>query len=202
MLIGIYGGTFDPIHTGHAIIASYLAQWCGFDRIWFMVSPQNPLKNEHPSVSDEDRLKMCRIVADKIKNVEVSDFEFSLPVPSYMCDTLDALSARFPQHRFRLIIGSDNWSVFKCWKNPERIIERYGVTVYPRPGFERPVDLPSGVEWLEEAPQIVMSSNFIRRALGEGKDVSYMIPVDVANFISDKALYSRGKREDVIENQI
>lgn len=189
-MIGIYGGTFDPIHTGHAIVASYAAQWGGFDQVWLMVSPKNPLKSAGASAGDSDRLAMARLVAGRIDKVEASDFEFGLEKPLYTSRTLRALSERYPQHRFRLIIGSDNWEIFSRWRDPEEIIDRYGVTVYPRPGYPRPLELPQGVDWLDNAPQSLISSTFLRQAMADGKQIDYLVPECVADYIRDNRLYS------------
>ncbi len=189
MRIGIYSGTFDPIHTGHAILASYIAQSGLVDEVWLLVSPRNPLKKEAATASDEERLEMASLAADPLPGVEVSDFEMHLPVPSYTYRTLQALRQSYPDHQFRLIVGADNWCAFSAWANWERILEEFGLIVYPRPGCEVE-DLPANSDYLADAPLIGISSTEIRRDLAEGRCVRYLVPDSVLNYIADHQLYS------------
>ena len=116
MKIGVLGGSFNPIHIGHAILANYITQCTDIEQLWLMVSPQNPLKSELPQSYDVHRLAMTELVASKCDNVITSGFEFTLPKPSYTVDTLKALREKFPQHEFVLVIGADNWQNFEKWK--------------------------------------------------------------------------------------
>ena len=189
MIIGILGGSFDPIHSGHAIVANYALQWGGLDEVWIMVSPRNPLKSsiEAPDIS---RLEMARMVFNDSSEIHVSDFEFSLPVPSYTYNTLKKLQERFPEHEFKLIIGSDYWIIFNKWRDSEKIIEEYGLIIYPRPGFDVDKDnLPENVKLLEDAPQVVMSSTFIRDALKNDKNINFFVPREVCRYIESEKLY-------------
>ncbi|MDE6339986.1 MAG: nicotinate-nicotinamide nucleotide adenylyltransferase, partial [Muribaculaceae bacterium] len=122
MNIGIFGGSFDPIHTGHAIIANYASQWEALDEVWLMVSPQNPLKEDNTLSSEDMRCEMAEIVAKDCANVRVSRFEQKLPKPSYSYRTLSLLREKYPEHTFTLIIGSDNWQEFPRWRANDRII--------------------------------------------------------------------------------
>ena len=140
MRIGVYCGSFDPIHTGHAMVANYLAQYGGLDEVWLMVSRHNPLKVGRDPASEPHRLAMVKFVAEGCSRVVASDFEFSLPVPSYTYVTLCRLRERFPQHKFVLIIGSDNWHNFNRWRDSESILREFGLIVYPRPGYDLPVE--------------------------------------------------------------
>lgn len=190
MEIGIFSGSFDPIHTGHAIVANYLAQYCGLDEVWLMPSPLNPLKQDtRPPADSRHRLEMCRIIADKCGGVRVSDFEMSLPLPSYSWRTLTMLRDAMPEHRFHLVIGSDNWLEFDRWKNHRDIIRNFPVMIYPRPGHEVTGTLPEGVTLLRDAPQAVMSSTFIRSAIAEGKNLSFFLDDAVAGYIKTHGLY-------------
>lgn len=187
--IGIFSGSFDPIHVGHAMVANFLAQYCGFDAVWLMPSPINPLKQGTSPVSEDLRIEMCRIVAGKCSNVKVSDFEFNLPRPSYTWRTLCELRKSFPEHRFSLVIGSDNWLVFDRWRNHEDIIREFEIIIYPRPGYDVSGALPSNVNLLCDAPQALISSTFARQGIREGKNMNYFIDPDVIEFIKVNKLY-------------
>ena len=156
MRIGIFGGSFDPIHIGHAIIAHHIITSGAVDRLWLMVSPVNPLKagNER-HVTDADRLRMVEMVTRTLDGVETSAFEFSMPLPSYTIDTLNALQEKFPDDEFYLVIGADNWAVFDRWRNNEEILAKYHIIIYPRLGYDVtiPDELKNRVE-LVDAPII------------------------------------------------
>ena len=190
MRIGVYCGSFDPIHTGHAMVANSLAQYGGLDEVWLMVSRHNPLKVGRDPASEPHRLAMVKLVAEGCSRVVASDFEFSLPVPSYTYVTLCRLRERFPQHKFVLIIGSDNWHNFNRWRDSESILREFGLIVYPRPGYDLPVELPAGVEVPAKAPQALISSTFIRKAVADGKNLNYFVPREVADYIRQNRLYT------------
>lgn len=190
MRIGIYSGSFDPIHTGHAMVANYVAQWGGVDEVWLMVSRLNPLKEGHNPVADHHRLSMASLVSEGCRHVNVSDFELSLPLPSYTYVTLCKLREKYPQHEFVLIIGSDNWHSLDKWRDPDKIISEFGLIVYPRPGYDMPDVLPDGVIPIgDEAPVAFISSTFVRNAVAEGGNVNYFVPCGVAEYIRVNNLY-------------
>ena len=192
MKIGIFGGSFDPIHTGHAIIAQHIISSGVVDRLWFMVSPLNPLKvDKKQQVADTDRLRMVEMVSRPMEGVETSAFEFTMPKPSYTIDTLNALQAKFPDDEFYLVIGGDNWEVFGKWRNTEEILAKYHVLIYPRLGHEVviPEELKAHVQ-LIDAPIIELSSTEIRERLAHGQSVRYYVPDEVLNYIERKQLYS------------
>ena len=191
MKIGIFGGSFDPIHTGHAIIAHHIISSGLVDQLWMMVSPVNPLKagNER-HVTDADRLRMVEMVTRTLDGVETSAFEFNMPRPSYTIDTLNALQEKFPDNEFYLVIGADNWAVFDRWRNSEEILSKYHILIYPRLGYD--VVIPD--EWLDrvtlvDAPIIELSSTAIRERLAQGKSARYYVPDDVLGYIENKHLY-------------
>lgn len=194
MKIGIFGGSFDPIHTGHAVVADYIAQTGVVDEVWFMVSPQNPLKADHASnASQEHRLNMAILVASECKNVKASDFEFRFPSPSFSYRTLLRLQENYPEDEFWLIIGSDNWLLFDRWANYEDILRDFNVIVYPRPGYKvTDTHLPN-VKVMDGCPQVLVSSTFIRDRLAENKRVRFLLPGKVENYIRQKGLYVKQK---------
>ena len=175
MEIGIFSGSFNPIHIGHLALANYLCEYEGVDEVWFLVTPHNPLKEEAGLMDDGVRLKLVQRAIEGYPRFRASDFEFSMPRPSYTIYTLDALKARYPDHRFHLIIGSDNWQLFPRWYQHERILREHRLLVYPRPGYTvDPASLPSSVR-LVEAPLFDISSTFIRQALAEGRDIRFFL---------------------------
>lgn len=175
MNIGIFSGSFNPIHIGHLALANYLCEYGGLDEVWFMVTPHNPLKEESGLMDDKLRLKLVRLAIEGYPKFRASDFEFKLPRPSYTVHTLDALKQAYPQHTFHLVIGSDNWVLFPRWYESERILAENHILVYPRPGY--PVEtasLPQNVRMVS-SPVFEISSTFIRQAMEEGKDVRYFL---------------------------
>ena len=190
MKIGVLGGSFNPIHIGHAILANYITQCTDIEQLWLMVSPQNPLKSELPQSYDVHRLAMTELVASKCDNVITSGFEFTLPKPSYTVDTLKALREKFPQHEFVLVIGADNWQNFEKWKDWQEILDKHNILVYPRMGSEIviPDDLCNKVEKLD-SPIIEISSTYIREQLKKGKNMNFFLPKDVYRYILEKNLY-------------
>ena len=193
MRIGIFGGSFDPIHTGHAIIAHHIIGSGVIDQLWLMVSPINPLKvGKARLVSDADRLRMVEMVSRTLDGVETSAFEFTMPRPSYTIDTLNALQAKFPDDEFFLVIGADNWALFDRWRSSEEIVSKYHLLVYPRLGYE--VMIPERLKQrvtLVDAPIIELSSTGIRERLAQGLSVRYSVPDEVLNYIERHGLYTK-----------
>jgi len=188
--IGIFGGSFNPIHTGHAIIASYVMANSELDSLWLMVSPQNPLKDKKVAVSDFHRLRMTELVSRRIEGVTTSAFEFNLPRPSYTIDTLKALKEKFPNDEFFLVIGADNWCLFDKWKNGDEIISEFKILIYPRLGYEIviPESQQSRVK-VVDAPVIEISSTQVRNMLKEYKSISFYVPESVERYIIENKLY-------------
>lgn len=185
--VGIFGGSFNPIHIGHLALANYLCEFGGLDAVWFLVSPQNPLKQHDDLLDDASRLELARLAIQGYDKFYVSDFEFGLPRPSYTVHTLRALKETYPENEFHLIIGSDNWKVFNLWCEPQQIIAENKLLVYPRPGFAVDAkDLPAQVR-LVKAPLLDVSSTFIRESMRKGKDIRFFLP---------EAVYERIKQEN------
>lgn len=192
MRIGIFGGSFNPIHSGHAIIAHHIITSGVVDRLWLMVSPVNPLKvDKEQQVKDTDRLRMVEMVTRPLENVETSAFEFTMPKPSYTVDTLNALQAKFPDDEFYLVTGADNWVIFDRWRNNEEILAKYHLLVYPRLGYDVviPEELRDRVT-LVDAPIIELSSTMVRERLAKGLSVRYYVPDEVLSYIERNNLYT------------
>ncbi len=188
--IGILGGSFNPVHIGHIMVASYLTQWKIVDRVWLTLSPRNPLKSSDSLLSDLQRLAMLRVACKDLPGIEICDIELSMPRPSFTINTLKVLSKRYPSMRFKLIIGSDNWNNFDKWRDHEEILDNYGVIVYPRPGKPITNTLADGME-LVQSPSINLSSTFIRSAIEKGRNVSAFLPVGVYDYIVANNLYQK-----------
>ncbi len=186
--IGILGGSFNPVHAGHMMLASYLSQWGYVDEVWLTLSPRNPLKEPGDLLPDMKRLAMLNIAVKGASAIDICDIELSLPKPSYTINTLDVLRERYPEYRFKLIIGSDNWRIFDQWRASRRILDEFGVIVYLRPGY--PVDRRH-VDGLEvvDAPMMNVSSTFIRDAIARGRNMNYFLPAGVYKYIVDNRLY-------------
>lgn len=165
---GIYGGSFNPIHLGHVSLAKALAESSLVDEMWLLVSPQNPFKANANLLDDETRLRLTRLAVNDVPGVEVCDREFFLPRPSYMFNTLTALSREHPDREFVLVIGADNWERFPDWYRSSDILAAYRVIIYPRPGFVLP-DVPQGVT-IADTPLLDISSTAIRRRIANDPD--------------------------------
>ena len=192
--IGLFFGSFNPIHNGHLMLANYLAEYGGLDEIWFVVSPQNPFKDKKSLLADRHRLYMVEMAIKDDERFQVCDIEFYMPQPSYTIDTLTRLQERHPNTDFYLICGMDNIESFKKWKNYEAILQYHHMMVYPRKGYSSNelVEHPSVT--VVEAPEIEVSSTFIRNAISEGKDVRYFVPKDVYKYIVDMHFYEKKEK--------
>ncbi|MBD5328422.1 MAG: nicotinate-nucleotide adenylyltransferase [Bacteroides sp.] len=189
MRIAVFGGSFNPVHTGHAIIASSVAALPEIDEVWMMVSPQNPLKVDKKLMPEEERLRLVQLVAGECQHVKASDFEFSLPRPSFTYNTLCRLRERFPQHDFSILIGSDNWRVFNHWRDADRIISEFGVIIYQRPDVVVEPPFPNGVTLLEGLPMMMISSTYVRELMAAGRDFRFLVPDVVYKELKDGRKY-------------
>lgn len=173
---GIYGGSFNPIHNGHIALARHLLQEAELDEIWFVVSPQNPFKVQQQLLADDKRLLLVRKALAPYPQLVASDFEFSLPRPSYMWHTLQGMSAQWPDRELHLIIGADNWLCFDRWYHADDIRSTYPIIIYPRQGYDiEPSTLPQGVR-LVNTPLYNVSSTEIRADVAAGRDISGKVP--------------------------
>lgn len=189
MKIGLFFGSFNPIHIGHLIIANVMAETTDLKKVWFVVSPQNPFKPSKGLLHEFDRYDMVRAAVYDSYKLEVSDIEFNLPKPNYTIHTLIHLQEKHPDKEFRIIIGEDNLESFTKWKNHERILEDYGLYVYPRPGAQ-PSELKKHHNVrMVEAPLLDISATFIRNCIRKRQSVRYMVPDAVEEMIRTKGFY-------------
>lgn len=188
--IGLYFGSFNPVHIGHMAIANYLVEYAGIDQLWFVVSPHNPHKKKENLLNDYDRLEMMHLAVGNDPRFRVSDVEFRLPKPSYTIDTLTHLAEKYPDHHFSIIMGSDNLMNFHKWKNSEAIVQHYGILVYPRPGFD-PDTLPISNVTIVDAPLMEISSTTIRNAILEKRDMRHFLPPKVWDYIDKMGFYRK-----------
>ncbi|RIV27795.1 nicotinate-nucleotide adenylyltransferase [Fibrisoma montanum] len=189
MRIGLFFGSFNPIHVGHLIIANVMATTTDLEQVWFVVSPQNPFKKNKSLLHEFDRYDMVeRAIADNSR-LKATDIEFSMPKPSYTIDTLIRLQEKFPQHQFKLIMGEDNLDQFANWKNYERILEYFGLYVYPRPkAVASPFREHASVQMVE-APLLDISATYIRECIRQNRSIRYMVPEVVEEMIIRKKFY-------------
>ena len=188
--IGIFAGSFNPIHVGHLILANYMKEFTYLDEVWFVVTPQNPLKDPAGLLDDKVRLEMVRIAVKDLEGIGVSDIEFRLPRPSYTVDTLAALEKENPEDEFSLIMGADNWHLFTRWKAYDSILQKHKILIYPRGGKQViiPTELEKSVT-VVNAPLVEISSTFIRESIANGKNMQAFLPHGLPQFIKTHKLY-------------
>ncbi|MCB0640146.1 MAG: nicotinate-nucleotide adenylyltransferase [Phaeodactylibacter sp.] len=189
MTIGLFFGSFNPIHIGHLIIANFMAENTDLDQVWLVVSPHNPLKSKSSLAPDYDRLHLVQIAIEDNPNLRASNIEFSLPKPSYTIDTLTYLNEKYPQHDFALIMGGDNLGTLHKWKNYELILRDYPVYVYKRPGYELGQFADHPQVRLVEAPLLSISASFIRDCIQNGKSIRYLVSEPVYQYLESSHLY-------------
>lgn len=192
MKIGLYFGSFNPIHTGHLIIANHILNESSIQKIWFIVSPQNPFKLSANLLNEYSRLHLVQIAIEKDDRLKASEIEFSLPKPSYTSHTLTYLSEKYPQHEFSIIMGSDSFQNIDKWKNAGFIIANYPIIVYRRPEFEIPVNHTAAVTVME-APLLEISATHIRDTIQRGKSIKYLVPDVVREEIEKSGFYKKSK---------
>lgn len=188
--VGLYFGSFNPIHIGHLAIANYLVEFTEIDQLWFVVSPQNPHKKKANLLDDYQRLELVHRAVDDDERLRASNIEFYLPKPSYTVDTLAYIKERHPNYQFVILMGTDNLESFHKWKNYETIVENYGVIVYPRPGFDKSkVQSNKNITITENAPLMEISSSFIRKAIQQGKNVRHFLPQKTWKYLEEMNFY-------------
>ena len=176
MKIGIFPGSFNPVHIGHLAIANYIAEYEYYDEIWFLVTPQNPLKKKADLMDQELRLSFVKKAIQGYKKFKISTVEWELPQPSYTINTLQKLRVLYPNNQFELIIGSDHWDTFHRWKDYQMILKNFKILIYPRRGSDRIYTNHPNVRLAKGAPKIEASSTFIRQSIQKEKDVRFFLP--------------------------
>jgi nicotinate-nucleotide adenylyltransferase len=188
--IGLFFGSFNPIHTGHLMIANFAATHTDLESVWLVVSPHNPLKNKETLAPDRERLHLVRLAIEDNIKLQACDIEFGLPKPSYTIDTLTYLKEKYPQHEFHLIMGADALIGLPKWKNYELLLKNHSFYVYPRPGE----DLSAWSQYanikLLEAPQMLLSATQIRKYLKEKKSIKYLVPVQVEEYLTTSKFFN------------
>lgn len=189
MKIGLYFGSFNPVHHGHLIIATHLANNTNLQQIWFVVSPQNPLKQSNSLINEHHRKHLIDLSIEGEKKLRASNIEFSLPRPSYTIDTLTYLQEKYPQHQFSIIMGSDSFSNIKKWKNFEILLRNFEIFIYQRPGFKVKEDMITPNIKVIDAPLLQISSTHIRNLIKEKKSIRYLVPDIVKEEIENQQYY-------------
>lgn len=190
MNIGLYFGSFNPIHVGHLIIANHVLNATDIQKLWFIISPQNPFKQSNSLLNEYDRLHLARLAVEGDSRISVSDIEFKLPRPSYTMDTLTYLHEKYPEHTFSIIMGSDSYQNLNKWKNAEVIINNYPIYVYKRPGFEI-ADANSHKPIILDAPLLQISATEIRKLILQEKSIRYLVPEKVREEIELSRYYKK-----------
>lgn len=190
MNIGLFGGSFNPIHNGHVWLAKALLRETGLDEVWFMVSPQNPLKQNRQLLDDNQRFRLVQLALKDEPRLRPCDYEFHLPKPSYTWNTLQSLKKDFPEHRFTLLIGGDNWQLFDQWYRYEDLLREYPIVVYPRQdATPKTMQTAFPNVTFVKVPLIKISSTMIRERLRQGKSVRGLVPGPVASVIEQEHLF-------------
>lgn len=195
--IGLFFGTFNPVHVGHLILANYMAQQPGMDKVWMVVTPRNPFKTKHTLLEDIHRLALVREAVDDNPLLEASNIEFDLPQPNYTVNTLAVLTEKYPDTKFTLIMGEDNLRSFHKWKNHEVILQNHDIMVYPRVYTQSEKMVQSGADpWanhpkikLVDAPLMKISSSVIREMISKGQDVQYILTPPVFKYLDEMNFY-------------
>ncbi len=189
MNIGLFFGSFNPIHAGHLIITNHVLNETDIDKVWFIVSPQNPFK-ANSLLNEYNRLHLVKTATEDDPRIKVSDIEFGLPRPSFTVDTLAYLEEKYPGNNFSIIMGSDSFQNLNKWKNFQVIVDRYPIYVYRRPGFEVTNSIGAKLQMVD-APLLQISATQIRQLIKEGKSIRYMIPEKVREEIETSGYYKK-----------
>ncbi len=191
MKVGLFFGSFNPVHVGHMVLANYMLANTDLERIWFIVSPHNPLKQKNSLLHERDRLQMVTLAIGDNNKMKASNIEFKLSQPSYTVNTLAHLKEKYPSHDFVLIMGADNLENFHKWKNYEEILKQYELYVYPRPDANGGLLMDHKKVTLVNAPLMELSSTEIRKAIKEKKDVRYFVPPAAWEYLKESHFYEK-----------
>ena len=195
--IGLFFGSFNPVHIGHFAIAGYMKEFTDLDQVWFVISPQNPLKKKETLLADHHRLYLVELAIEGNDDMEPCDIEFHRPVPSYTIDTMAWLTEKYPQHKFVLVMGEDNLYTLHKWKNAIELVSRFQLYVYPRPDAVKKnndlleeILIKATVKWVK-APLMDISGTFIRNGIKRGKNMSYFLNPAVWKYIMEMHFYEK-----------
>jgi nicotinate-nucleotide adenylyltransferase len=194
MKVGLYFGSFNPIHIGHLIIANYILKETDLQKVWFVVSPQNPFKTAASLLNEYDRIHLIRVAIEGDARLTASDVEFGLPKPSYTSHTLTYLVEKHPSFAFTIIMGSDSFQNLGKWKNADSIIKNFPIMIYRRPGFEVKNDINADITALD-APLLEISATQIRETIQKGGSIRYLVPETVREEIDKASMYKRSQRK-------
>ena len=189
MNIGLYFGSFNPVHHGHLIIANHILNEGKVRELWFVVSPHNPFKERSSLLNEQHRLQLVRLAIDTTPGMRASNIEFNLPKPSYTIDTLTYLEEKYPKHTFYIVMGSDGFQNINKWKNAEQLLKNTSIIIYKRPGFDIKEKLPANIV-VVDAPLLEISSTHIRKLIKEKKSIRYLVPDTVLDEIEKQQYYS------------
>jgi nicotinate-nucleotide adenylyltransferase len=204
MKIGLFFGSFNPIHHGHLMVASYIANHTDLQQIWLVVSPLNPHKTQSSLLNEYDRLHLAQLAIENDDQIKVSDIEFKLPKPSYTIDTLTYLEEKYPQHQFYVIMGGDSFQNLPKWKNFETLVKNYQFIVYRRPGFDVTENYGAKMQYLE-APMLELSATLIRNNCKEGITIRYLVPEDVrleierCNYFKEEVVKTTDGKDNLLD---
>jgi nicotinate-nucleotide adenylyltransferase len=191
MKIGLFFGSFNPLHIGHMAIAQYMVEFTDLEQVWFVVSPQNPFKEKSSLLNQHHRLMMVRIATEDNPKLNASDIEFGLSQPSYTVDTLAYIQEKYPKHEFSLIMGSDNLQHFRKWKNSDVILANHQLYVYPRPKTKDCELAKHPKVQITQAPLMEISASFIRQSIHDQKDICYLLPEKVWQYVDEMNFYRK-----------
>ncbi len=190
MKIGLYFGSFNPIHIGHLVIANHIINNTDFKKIWFIISPQNPLKLSKSLLNEYQRLYLLKLAIEDDPNFKASDIEFKLPKPSYTINTITYLKEKYPQHQFGIIMGSDSFQNIGKWRNYEQLIKENEIIIYKRPGFEVKYSYQNLII-LKDAPLLEISATSIRDMIKKSKSIRYIVPDKVREEIEKSGYFKK-----------
>ena len=194
MKIGLYFGSFNPIHTGHLIIASHILNESDIEKVWFVVSPHNPFKESATLLNEYERFHLVQKAVEYDPRLKAIDIEFSLPRPSYTVHTMAYLEEKYPSHQFVIIMGSDSFQNIEKWKNADYIIRNYEILIYKRPGFEIANDINARIRVMK-APLLEISATHIRKMIQEGKSIKYLVPPQVEEEILNSGMFRKNQKK-------
>lgn len=194
MKIGLYFGSFNPIHTGHLIIASHILNESDIEKVWFVVSPHNPFKESATLLNEYERFHLVQKAVENDPRLKAIDIEFSLPRPSYTVHTMAYLEEKYPAHQFVIIMGSDSFQNIEKWKNADYIIKNYEILIYKRPGFEIANDLNAKIRVMK-APLLEISATHIRKMIQEGRSIKYLVPPQVEEEILNSGMFRKNQKK-------